>query len=155
MNTTEPVTIHNATKLYQLLELAINDAEALQNDPRYKLDMGAWHDGIHPRNVDNACHVCMAGAVMARQLNATITDNVTPGCYDADINNKLAAINHLRRGNVYIAYRRLYSEDIPPGENSRELEPLCLAADEDSMNPQYTGFKAHKALAAKLKELDI
>jgi len=151
MNTTEPVTIHNATKLYQLLELAINDAEALQNDPRYKLDMGAWHDGTHPKNVDNACHVCMAGAVMARQLNATITDNVTPSCYDVDIDNKLSAINQLRRGNVYIAYQHLPSNTL----NYKALISLCHAADEDSMNPQYTGFKAHKALAAKLKELDI
>lgn len=117
MNTTEPVTIHNATKLWQLLELAINDAEALQNNPRYKLDMHAWHDGIGISRLNpSVCYVCMAGAVMARQLAAC---------------------------------------DVPSDKLNEELARLCKAAEDDAARPQLNNFKAHKELAAKLKELDI
>jgi hypothetical protein len=47
----------------ELIRLAVKDMQLCEADPRYKLDMRSWH-----RPVEGACHVCMAGAVMAQTL---------------------------------------------------------------------------------------
>lgn len=54
-------------KISDLLELALNDAQAVQRRSGVELDMGEWLFFNH----DGTCTACVAGAVMLRTLGAT------------------------------------------------------------------------------------
>jgi len=77
-----------------LLELALEDLKKAEKNPNYKIDMGDWHtpDG-------DACSVCMAGAVIGFTLDAGFED-MNPYDFPKDIQDKLLAINALRKGGV-------------------------------------------------------
>lgn len=82
-------------KLSDLLELAVNDAEAIEKTPGYVLRMGTWH---YFERDTNTCMVCMAGAVMARSLGVERDRSVDLWAYDKDTTEKLARIDDLRTG---------------------------------------------------------
>lgn len=79
-----------------LILLALSDLEKVEKDKRYEVNMNNWH---FPG--DNKCHVCLAGAVLAKHLNLDIkTDYVQ--VYDEltkSVDNKLEALNCFRVGN--------------------------------------------------------
>lgn len=50
----------NNMKPSALLKLALSDLRKVEQDPRYKVNMGTWH---YPDA--NGCNVCLAGAVLA------------------------------------------------------------------------------------------
>lgn len=58
-------------KLSKLIEVALDDLDKCEQDPKYKVDMDAWH------LPNSHCSVCFAGTVMAKSLN-------TDRSYDVD-----------------------------------------------------------------------
>lgn len=141
-------------KLWQLLELAINDAQLCQSDSQFKLDMLEW---LEPDCEDTVCRVCMAGAVMAKTLGCPTDEECYPSRIGGTTEAKLRAINELRLGDVYGA-----KSWIDRHRGSSELEAkleqhmyLLDAVREAQMTPWINGWKAHKDLAALLKQMDI
>jgi hypothetical protein len=90
--------------LWGLLKIACEDAQRLELNPRYRLNMGEWHN---PRSA-LVCEVCMAGAVMARTLGESPERSATPGTFDEPTADRLYAINLLRGGVANDAYRALH-----------------------------------------------
>ena len=79
-------------KLSSLLRQAVEDAQAIQDTPGYRLDMEAWHI-----IQDGTCLVCMAGAVMARTLGRPLEEMFTPAS-DETTTHAMWAINGMRQG---------------------------------------------------------
>ena len=48
----------------QKIRLAVADLEMIERSPHYEIDMETWHT---PSAGNNACRVCLAGAVMANR----------------------------------------------------------------------------------------
>lgn len=89
----------------KLIEIALADLAKVEKSKKYKVDMTWYHAGsgiIGPE-----CAVCFAGAVMAKTLHATITEDIIPDDYDEDTAQKLRAINRFRQGDLASAYRAL------------------------------------------------
>ena len=111
---TQPTT-QLPNKLSALLRLAVQDAQKCERDPRYELNMGAWHvleDG------DATCQVCMAGAVMAQTLQYPIDRRVTWS--DAShMDNTMHAIDNMRTGDFVSAAASLSVR--PTTEQTRSL----------------------------------
>lgn len=89
-------------KKSELLRLAVRDAQLCEADPRYVINMMAWHQlghslGDHVANGER-CHVCMGGAVMAKTLGFLIDRPSSPGGLDADTKRKLYSIDDMREG---------------------------------------------------------
>lgn len=97
-------------KLSDLIDVAIDDCEAIAKDERYALNMFEWHtpaeyavgaDGRDSDDMeDTRCHVCMAGAVMARRLGVEFGSNAGPGIFDDELELKLETIDLVRTGSV-------------------------------------------------------
>lgn len=90
-------------KLSSLLRAAVTDAQTLQKDPRYTLNMGMYHQAA-----SKTCYVCMAGAVMARRLECAPNETVIPdrqrlGKWES----RLLAIDAMRKGHFEYAARQL------------------------------------------------
>lgn len=98
-------------KLSDLLELAVNDARAIEGTTRdgrtYVLEMGVYHWPTH----DSRCLVCMAGAVMARTLECPPDEVSCPSDYQSDDTwKKLKYINAMRTGSIPLNVGTLYSQ---------------------------------------------
>lgn len=95
-------------KLSDLLEIAVNDAEALQVVPGVTLNMSSWLVN-DPRL--KSCSVCMAGAVMLRR--GLVTKEIPTDkqeFYPGDCSGNVAAlvaINDMRTGSFTGAADRL------------------------------------------------
>ncbi len=104
-------------KLSDLLELAINDLEKVENSKEYSVDMGVW---IKP-HIGGRCMVCLAGSVMAMSLHVKVdpkdldenyqATGFSPTCfteftagdfakYSNDDADALSALNDLRCGSI-------------------------------------------------------
>lgn len=86
------------TKLSDLLDLAVDDAEAAERMPGVVLDMDNWSR----RTSNGECKVCMAGAVMLRRLGAdprlSAAAFYNPENFDDSTAVALYKIDKLRRG---------------------------------------------------------
>jgi hypothetical protein len=60
-----------------LILAALADLEQVENDPRYEVEMGTWHDP------NGKCAVCLAGSVMAFGLGASPNQRHGPGEFDS------------------------------------------------------------------------
>lgn len=99
-----------------LIEASVADARKIQKNPRYKLDMGSWHEA------NGKCAVCMAGAVIACRTNAKPKETVFPSTFNDGLDdNKLRAIDILRMGDVRGAYVHL---NLPWPVNVRKASQL-------------------------------
>lgn len=114
-------------KLSDLILLALEDLEAAERNPRFKIDMKDWfhvknatryRDGEtrlnHSLTSETAqCTVCFAGAVMAGSLNGVekslnLRDEGYMTPYDFGKNDrKLQALNSIRTGDVTQALEEL------------------------------------------------
>ena len=83
-------------RLSALIELAVRDAQAVEQDPRYTLNMSQWHTPA-----PGACLVCMAGAVMAKTMGAPRNAHREPERYSPETRWALCAINDVRIGDVF------------------------------------------------------
>lgn len=88
-----------ATKLHQILELALEDLMVVERNPAYVVTMDSWHS---PDEEEAVCAVCLGGAVMAHTLGASPKDYLHPSHYrlDDQVMQKLRALDFLRTGNV-------------------------------------------------------
>lgn len=97
-------------KLSKLLTVAMIDLELVEQDSRYKIDMGEWHTPSGSK-----CEVCFAGSVMAQTLKIpewVYVDSPDELPARSDTNNvslklKLEAINSLRSGDLIAAFEYL------------------------------------------------
>ena len=91
-------------KMYQLLRLALSDLDKCNKDKSYRLCMGNWHI---PDVLDDVCHVCMAGAVMAKTLNADKNKVLRLEDFKGLTRTKLRAIDYIRQLYFDEAYKIL------------------------------------------------
>ena len=91
------------SKPSELITIALEDLAKVEKIKGYKVYMRDWHepDG-------KVCSVCAAGAVMAMRLGVKPQEDRAPSNFDGDgLGDKLRAINNLRTGGVYFAFRDL------------------------------------------------
>lgn len=108
-------TTHLPATLHELIMLALDDLKAVENTPGYKIDMSHWH--IYDRT-DEVCSVCLAGAVMARHLDAGQRDDLCPRDFNHRDADKLMSLDWARRGMWRDALLSFYDE--------RRTEPVGL-----------------------------
>ncbi len=93
-----------ADKPSDLLEQAMEDLEKIEKCQNYRINMRWWHiptrDTTTETNMDNACTVCLAGAVMACSLGADPTKDIGPEYFGEPTALKLHALDSLRSGRV-------------------------------------------------------
>lgn len=85
-----------ATKLHELLGLAIADFELILVDPKYDVDFGYWHDSIE--NDGDRCNVCLAGSIMVRTYKAP--PNQEPDHLGVNTGRRLHTVDMLRQGRI-------------------------------------------------------
>ena len=81
----------------ELIRLALADLALCAADPNYRIDMGEWH-----KPEDGVCQVCLAGAVMAKSLNASRAAEL----YSSDFpenRQKIKVLDDFRNGIVCVA----------------------------------------------------
>lgn len=81
----------------ELLRVAMRDLELVEADPRYKVNMSAWHG----KRSDQRCHVCLAGAMLAKSCGFPIHWFWTHA--PQSVTTKMSVINFLRMGEVAAA----------------------------------------------------
>ena len=91
-------------KLGELLQHALMDLDVVEASSDYEIDMARWH---RYTSRDGKCHVCLAGSILAYTYRVgkdfeILVDEIHP-----DIYRKFLAIDALREGNVWTAYRYL------------------------------------------------
>lgn len=84
----------------ELIELALADLKKVERSKKYVVDMSNWHR----RSGSNICHVCLAGAVMAKELKFDSKISAIPSGPETI---PLAALNALRTGDVEGAFSYL------------------------------------------------
>lgn len=109
----------------ELIRVALEDVRLVEKDDRYIVFMDDWHT---TRNREGACHVCLAGAVMAKSLKANVWEYTTPKKYPTDVRSKLFALDHFRSGDVNLGLMSMgwpqkstRPTRITPYEKDREL----------------------------------
>lgn len=111
-------------KMSDLIEVALKDLTSVRRSSRYSVNMSIWHV---PENTERQCHVCLAGAVMARTLGADPEKDADPYVYPERITAKLEALNALRRGDVLEAYCTI--RDTTPQSLSNRMYQKCRAVE--------------------------
>lgn len=87
-------------RLWQFAEHALADLEAVEQDPRYEVEMGVWHSPAHHNN--GKCVVCFAGAVMAKTYQVPPTWDLSPSemACNSQERRALCALDALRQGHI-------------------------------------------------------
>ena len=144
MTTTLPRdTFHTMS---DLLEAAIDDARSL--DPEHYQPVSyAWHSP----DEDGPCQVCLAGSLIAKSLQGSPHQMLTPYRFSEDTQRMLQAVDYMRNGNWYLAFIRFYG-----------FHPSCsfeylLGGIPAPSNSDFVGWHAFRAhldsLQAILPEL--
>ncbi len=92
------MNLWNVTKLWQLLEIALEDLRKCEKNPNVIVDMSKW---LRPKD-NGICQVCLAGATM---YNRGFRESI--GWTD-DTWRIMDTINYLRTGSTDSAYARLW-----------------------------------------------
>lgn len=142
------------TTLSALLLMAVEDAEQIAQDQTYTLDMERWY---HVDPHDGRCHVCMAGAVMARRLGAPKERVAYPWFYDRRWARALEAVNEMRVGKFQQAYGYLFGGEFPDGETSYVLARLGrdLQNHPDLATHHRLPWDVYRDAAARLQEAGL
>tara|TARA_R110000851_G_scaffold29641_1_gene81421 strand:+ start:771 stop:1283 length:513 start_codon:yes stop_codon:yes gene_type:complete len=88
----------------ELLMVAMQDFELVENDDRYNIDMDNWHIN---KKLEGKCSVCHAGAVMAKTFGVDVRTTIQPSRFDEDVSHKLCAIDSIRQGELESFFRHL------------------------------------------------
>lgn len=93
------------SKPSELIRLALRDLKAVERSKNYVINMHSWHE---PDETAGVCHVCLAGAVMARSLKAERGSDLTPSeMMHAGVSPawhaRLVALDDLRNGQLACA----------------------------------------------------
>lgn len=116
------------------LRLALDDLEKAARDPRYEVNMGAWHDPMDDEA--GKCAVCLAGAAMAGTLGADPDAYFAPEDFP-ECTGRLEALESLRcfdleqaLGEVGVdldqEYRRLGNPRAPTSASGADGDDLEL-----------------------------
>lgn len=109
-------------KMSALIMLALGDLMKVERSKRYTVNMGIWHEphGEEPseQTPTGPCSVCFAGSVMAKTLDAPITNTRFPENFSNHNNAALYALNSLRQGQVDSAAAHL-------GKSWRRYSRFC------------------------------
>jgi hypothetical protein len=133
-----PTTFTLPEKPSDLIRRALADLERVEQDPRYRVDMGAWHDPTA-----DCCLVCFAGAVIAAHINDP-DRCILPHQFGSNIAAKLVALDSFRVGK---ARRALVEFGV--GSDKAGQFPADYDVPNYSDNP--SGFKvAMRVIAAHL-----
>lgn len=91
--------------------MALKDLKAVERSWFYKVNMNRWHTPEAFR-----CQVCLAGAVMAKELKIPFYVTADPDAFDDDTFKKLGALDNFRRGKVLagLGSMGLWKNTIPP-----------------------------------------
>ena len=97
-------SFEETTSLVDLMTMALDDMEALIDNPMYEFDHSTWHT-----RENCECHICTAGAVMANRLTKSPgkTGYLSLECYPEKLKCRLSAIDYLRTGRIGIAIKRM------------------------------------------------
>lgn len=125
-----------AKKPSDLIRQAIHDLERAEIDPRYSVKMSFWHQELH-----GCCAVCIAGAVMAFSLDASLYSRMSPSSYSHNyIWSRLHALDdfrsgHIRMGLVMMDLAVIGEDSIPEyyKVTAYEQNPMLFKADMRSM----------------------
>lgn len=94
-----------------LIMLALKDLMAVEKLKSYKINMGKWHEP------NGKCSVCLAGAVMVKELKIPKYKSVTGpgglGLSDREA-NCLSALDRFRRGDIEVGLNQM-GLLLPPG----------------------------------------
>lgn len=88
-----------------VLELALKDLELVGKDKSYRVNFGAWHT---TNERSKLCHVCLAGAVIAKTLKCPPYITTYPSSFTNKAQKRLHALNDVRTGDVIQAINRLH-----------------------------------------------
>lgn len=138
-------------KASDLLLLAVNDAIALQKrSKKFKLNMNTWNSII-----DEKCNVCMAGAVMIKELGCAPGNDNPLYRSGFELKHKLYAINGMRVGNLFDAFRDL-SKFISTKQKLviQDLQVLLLNEFLGS-DLSRASWKTYRKVAKKLKSIGL
>ena len=92
----------------ELIRVALSDFLTCDEDPRYVICTNVWHSTLwRSTSLDQGCHVCLAGAVMAKTLDSICGRDLYPESFSAGIAKSLSALDLLRMGEVRSAFDRL------------------------------------------------
>ena len=100
----------------ELIRLALADLALCAADPNYRIDMGEWHKPEH-----GVCQVCLAGAVMAKSLNASRAVELYSNDFPEN-RRKITALNDLRQGDVFRAFDEIDLDLSSWGHNAPERD---------------------------------
>jgi hypothetical protein len=83
----------------ELIGIAMQVLERVENDSRYAVDMATWHE---PNQRTGICSVCLAGAVMTRVLDPRSEEFMLHrhDIFDDRTRMKLVALDYFRCGYV-------------------------------------------------------
>ena len=147
------------SKPSELVELAIWDLKAIEQNPNYLIDMDSWHvsDIRQPK-----CWVCLAGAVMAQSLDIQPDMTVKPWdpIFDEDdsTKNKLEALDSFRSGDIYNGITHMCPEFDTTEKADELLEKM--GDDANIYVPEYdeskeSFYKGMEKVLGILKEHDL
>lgn len=131
-------------KLSDLIDLALGDLEAVEQDKRYKVDMNNWH------RPNGECKVCFAGSVIAHSLGARRTREIKPESFEAHTKVRLYALDYIRKGIVCCALNDIGArpDDLPCCDEST-FDATAYETDPEA-------FKTEMALTAEaLRQLGL
>lgn len=86
----------------ELIRVALSDLEKCELDDRYVIDMKCWHSPNYQYSSKQRpmkCHVCLSGAIMAKQYNLNNNDYYSPA-FLPKAYRKLMAIDSFCNGYV-------------------------------------------------------
>ena len=82
----------------QLIRRALEDMEAVEKLPNYRINTGVWHE---PNG--EVCEVCVAGATMVQE-GIPFDAEIWVHEFDFNTQKKLHAIDCLREGDIVFAF---------------------------------------------------
>lgn len=89
-------------KLSALIRMALIDLGKVERSKRYTVNMQVWHQPC-----GELCAVCLAGAVIAKELGVSPEVSVDPLEYSHEIKSKLFALESVRTGQIEDAVTEL------------------------------------------------
>lgn len=134
----------------ELLEVALRDLEAVEQDDRYVVEMWDLHK---PR--DGKCYVCLAGATLGKSYNLGFSEDVLISELPERLSNKILCIDAFRRGNItsgveYLSKPRFANVDI-----AKKIKKAAI----DKYIPYHLSpstFKAYiRSLIIELKKYNL
>ena len=119
------VTLPEPMSVSQWMEVALKDLKLCENDPNYLINMGTSHDGS---DGPGFCHVCFAGAVMAKTLHVPRDATLYPSKIDG-FGGIGCMLNDLRGGHVRPALGAAEHSELITPEVRKRCGELYLTTD--------------------------